>query len=156
MPVLHQYFQNLPSKDKTMRSYPSDSPQAVSRLLALTVISDGGGSPSEIAATYRLSILDYAGIEDDVFDQVLRELTADLPTTSDGLVRVDTDMIDQCLAEIVQPDLRLRVWKAMWQLAYADDQFAHAEVALIHRATEAWGIEANADGNGQIAGARIT
>lgn len=135
-----------------MRSYPSDSPQAISRLLALTVISDGGGSPSEIAATYRLSILDHAGIDEKVFDGVLRELTADLPVTSDGLVKVDAGMIDQALAEIVRPELRLRVWKAMWQLAYADDEFAHAEVALLHRATEAWGIEADADGNGKIAG----
>ncbi len=127
-----------------MRSYPPDSPQAVSRLLALTVISDGGGSPSEIAATYRLSILDYAGIEEDFFDQVLRELTADLPLTSDGLVKVETAMIDQCLEEIIRPDLRQRLWKAMWQLAYADDQFAHAEVALLHRATQAWGIKAEA------------
>lgn len=139
-----------------MRSYPSDSPQAVSRLLALTVISDGGGSPSEISATYRLSILDYAGIEEEVFDQVLHELTADLPVTSDGLVKVETEMIDQCLEEIVRPELRLRLWKAMWQLAYADDQFAHAEVALIHRATQTWGIEADAEGNGQIAGTKLT
>jgi len=139
-----------------MRSYPPDSPQAVSRLLALTVISDGGGSPSEIAATYRLSILDYAGIEEHVFDQVLRELTADLPSTSDGLVKVETNMIDQCLAEIVRPDLRLRLWKAMWQMAYADSQFAHAEVALLHRATATWGIQADADGHGRIAGSEIT
>jgi len=139
-----------------MRSYPSDSPQAVSRLLALTVISDGGGSPSEIAATYRLSILDYAGIEEDVFDQVIRELTADLPTTSDGLVKVETSMIDQCLGEIVRPELRLRLWKAMWQLTYADDHFAHAEVALLLRATETWGIEAGSDGNAQIGGSKST
>ncbi|MDN4051633.1 TerB family tellurite resistance protein [Massilia sp. YIM B02763] len=138
-----------------MRSYPTDSPQAISRLLALTVISDGGGSPSEIAATYRPSILGHAGIEEQVFDQVLRELTADLPATPDGLVKVDADAIDQCLAEIVRPDLRLRVWKAMWQLAYADDQFAHAEVALLHKATQAWGIETDAAGNGRIAGTGI-
>jgi uncharacterized tellurite resistance protein B-like protein len=136
-----------------MRSYPSDSPQAVSRLLALTVISDGGGSPPEISATYRLGILDHAGIDEGIFDQVLQELTADLPGTADGVVRVDAGMIDQCLAEIVRPDLRLRLWKAMWQLAYADDRFAHAELALLHRATSAWGIEADADGNGRIAGA---
>ena len=138
-----------------MRSYSSDSPQAVSRLLALTVISDGGGSPSEISATYRLGILDQAGIDDAMFDQVLQELTADLPATADGLVRVDAEVIDQCLAEIARPDLRLRLWKAMWQLAYADDSFAHAELALLHRATEAWGIEADANGNGRIAGADI-
>jgi uncharacterized tellurite resistance protein B-like protein len=139
-----------------MRSYPSDSPQAVSRLLALTVISDGGGAPSEIAATYRLSILDYAGVEENVFDQVLRELTADLPTTADGLVKVETNMIDQCLAEIVRPDLRLRLWKAMWQMAYADDHFAHAEVALLHRATKTWGIQTDPDDNGQIVGSKMT
>lgn len=135
-----------------MRSYPTDSPQAVSRLLALAVISDGGGSPSEIAATYRLNILDYAGIEEHVFDEVLRELSADLPVTSAGFVKVEIAMIDQCLAEIVRPDLRMRVWEAMWQLAYADDHFAHAEVALILRATQAWGIEADADGKGRIVG----
>jgi len=138
-----------------MRAYPPDSPQAVSRLLALTVISDGGGSPPEISATYRLGILDQAGIDDAMFDQVLQELTADLPATADGLVRVDAEVIDQCLAEIARPDLRLRLWKAMWQLAYADDSFAHAELALLHRATEAWGIEADANGNGRIAGADI-
>lgn len=139
-----------------MRSYSSDSPQAVSRLLALTVISDGGGSPPEISATYRLGILDHAGIDEAVFDQVLQELTADLPKTSDGLVRVDAETIDRCLAEIVRPDLRLQVWRAMWQLAYADDGFAHAELALLQRATSAWGIEADANGNGRIVGADIT
>jgi uncharacterized tellurite resistance protein B-like protein len=139
-----------------MRSYSPDSPQAVSRLLALTVISDGGGSPPEISATYRLGILDYAGIDEDVFDQVLQELTADCSTPPDGLVKVDADMIDQCLAEIARPDLRLRLWKAMWQLAYADDRFAHAELALLHRATNAWGIEADANGEGRIVGANIT
>jgi uncharacterized tellurite resistance protein B-like protein len=138
-----------------MRAYPPDSPQAVSRLLALTVISDGGGSPPEISATYRLGILDHAGIDEAIFDQVLQELTADLPATADGLARVDAEVIDQCLAEIVRPDLRLRLWKAMWQLAYADDSFAHAELALLHRATDAWGIEADANGNGRIAGANV-
>ena len=138
-----------------MRSYPSDSPQAICRLLALTVISDGDGSPSEIAATYRLSILDYAGIEDDVFDQVVRDLTTDLPTSADGLAKVDTVTVDQCLAEITRPDLRLRLWKAMWKLAYADDRFADGEFALLHRATVAWGIKADAEGNGRIAGTEV-
>jgi len=139
-----------------MRAYPPDSPEAVSRLLALTVISDGGGSPPEISATYRLGILDHAGIDEAMFDQVLQALTADLPGTADGLASVDAGIIDQCLAEIVRPDLRLRLWKAMWQLAYADDSFAHAELALLHRATSAWGIEADANGHGRIAGANIT
>lgn len=130
-----------------MRSYPPDSPQAVSRLLALSVIVDGGGSPSEIAATYRIGILDSAGIQEDVFDQVLHEMSTDLPTTPDGLVKVETEMIDQLLAEIVRPDLRLSLWKAMWQLVYADEKLADAEIALLIRATSTWGIEAGADGS---------
>ncbi|QYF95217.1 TerB family tellurite resistance protein [Massilia sp. PAMC28688] len=138
-----------------MRSYPPDSPQAVSRLLALTVIIDGGGSPSEIAATYKLSILGHAGIEEDMFDQVLREMSGDLPTTPDGLVKLETAMIDQCLAEIVRPELRLSVWKAMWQLVYADEHFADAEVALLQRATDTWKIDAGVEGAGLGAPTRI-
>lgn len=130
----------------TLRSYATDSPQAVSRLLVLTVIADGGGSPLEIAATYRLRILDYVGIEDEVFDQVLRDVSTDLATTPHGLVKVEREDIDQMLAEIVRPDLRLSLWTAMWQLAYADEKFADAELALLHRASSVWGIEAGADG----------
>lgn len=134
-----------------MRSYPSDSPQAVSRLLALSVIIDGRGSPLEIGATYRLDILDHAGIEEAVFDQVLQDMGADLPTTADGLVHIETAMIDQLLGEIVRPDLRLGVWKAMWQLAFADGELADAEIALLLRVTGAWGIETDASSGGQHA-----
>lgn len=135
-----------------MRSYPPDSPQAVSRLLALSVIIDGGGSPLEIAATYRLGILDHARIQEDLFDQVLGEMCADLPTTPDGLLKIETGMIDQMLAEIVRPDLRLGLWKAMWQLVYADENLAEAEIALLLRVTSTWGIDAGADGKGPAAG----
>ena len=116
-----------------MRSYLPDSPEAVSRLLALSVIIDGGGSPLEIAATYRLGILEYAGIHENIFDQVLQEMWADLPITVDGLVKIETEMIDQLLVEIVRPDLRLSLWKAMWQLVYADEKVADAEIALLLR-----------------------
>jgi len=133
-----------------MRSYPPDSPQAISRLLVLTVIADGGSSPLEIAATYRLSILEYADIQEDVFDQVLHEICDDLPTTPDGLVKVETEMIDQMLAEILRPDLRLNVWKAMWQLSYADERLADSELALLLLATSTWGIEKSPNGGGQI------
>lgn len=129
-----------------MRSYPPDSPQAVSRLLVLTVIADGGGSPLEIAASYRLNILKEANIQEEVFDQVLHEMRADLMTTPDGLLKVEKEMIDRMLAEIVQPDLRLRVWKAMWQMSYADEKLADGELALLLLATNTWGIESGADG----------
>lgn len=133
-----------------MRSYPTDSPQAASRLLALSVMIDGDGSPSEIAGTYRRGILDCAGIDNEVFDQVLQEMRADLPTTADGLVKLETEMVDQLLAEIVRPDLRLSVWKAMWQLVYADEQLADAEAALLLRATSTWAIKTGPDGSGQL------
>lgn len=133
-----------------MRSYLPDSAQAVSRLLALTVIADGGGSPLEIAATYRLKILDYAQIQDHVFDQVLHELCTDLATTFNGLMKVEKEMIDQALAEITLPELRLSVWKSMWELSYADDELADGELALLLLATSTWGIERDAHGGGQI------
>ena len=56
-----EIFLTISNEDRTMRSYPSDSPQAVSRLLALSVIIDGGGLPLEIAATYRIQSIVQAG-----------------------------------------------------------------------------------------------
>jgi uncharacterized tellurite resistance protein B-like protein len=107
---------------------------------------DGGGSPTEIAATHHIGMLDYAGIQEELFDQVLHEMCADLPSTPDGLVKIETDMIDQCLAEIVRPDLRVNVWKAMWQLADADEELADAELALLLRAATTWAVRADANG----------
>ncbi|HEY0060661.1 MAG TPA: hypothetical protein VGC21_00995 [Telluria sp.] len=92
------------------------------------------------AAPYRIDILAYAGIEEAVFDQALQQMSADLPTTPDGLVKVENAMIDPLLAEVVRPDLRLRLWKAMWQLVY-----------VLLRASSAWGIEAGANGDGRVA-----
>jgi uncharacterized tellurite resistance protein B-like protein len=124
-----------------MRSYPTDSPQAVARLLVMTVIADGESSPLETAAAYRIEVLDHAAIQEDVFDRVLDELRDDLPTTPDGLVTLDKDMVDQMLAEISLPDLRRKVWNAMWQLSYADDRLADGELALLLLATSTWGIK---------------
>ena len=76
---------------------------------------------------------------------------ADLPTTQDGFVKIATEMIDQLLAEIVRPDLRLGLWKAMWQLVYADESLADAEIALLLRVTSTWGIDSGANGSAQIA-----
>jgi uncharacterized tellurite resistance protein B-like protein len=134
-----------------MRAYATDSPQAVSRLLILSVIADGGGSPAEIVASYRLGILEYAGIEEHVFDEVLRAFCSDVEITAGGLIKVEKEMVDQMLAEIVQPALRLRVWEAMWQMSYADEKLADGELGLLLQVTRAWGIEEGVDGSGPIA-----
>lgn len=131
-----------------MRPYPTDSPQAVARLLVMTVIADGESTPLEVAEAYRFAMLEHAAIQETVFDRVLDELRDDLPTTPDGLMKVEKDMLDQMLAEISLPDLRLKVWNAMWKLSYADEKLADGELALLLLATSTWGIKKTEDGLG--------
>ena len=61
-----------------MHAYTTNSPEAVSRILALTMIVDGHLSPSEVHAMHRAEYLEQVGIDDDTFDATLRTLCEDL------------------------------------------------------------------------------
>ena len=69
-----------------MRSYPTDSPKAISRLLALTMIVDGHLAPSELKAMHRSGILQQVRIAEDDFDDVVRDHLA--PGLLEGVLGV--------------------------------------------------------------------
>lgn len=124
-----------------MRSYPSNSPQAVYRLLLLVTLVDGGATRQELETSARVRIFDCGDVEKEILDQVGAELCADLSMNADGRMMIETGTVDQFLDEISERELRLQVWKAMWKIAYVDDKFADAELALLLRTSTAWSIE---------------
>ena len=127
-----------------MRSYSVDSPHAAGRILALTMIVDGNLAGSELAALNRSRILDHIDLDQDEFQRLLNDLCDDLLTsTSHGAIRVDNELIDSLLDEIVDPDLRRSLLRAMWSIADADDWLADAEAVLLTRASNAWAAETN-------------
>ena len=127
-----------------MRAYPTDSPDAAGRILALTMIVDGKLAVSELAALDSSKILDHIDIDLARFQRMLQELCDDLlASQSDGDVQLDDAAIDRVLAQIVHPDLRRQLLDAMWRIADADKLLADAEAVLLTRASTAWSAERN-------------
>lgn len=126
-----------------MRIYATDSPRAVSRLLALAMIVDGHLAPAELKAMRHSGILQGIGIGEDDFDDVVQELCEDLLATAHqrgaGEVEIDTKLLDGLLREVEAPSLRMGTMKAMLDIVHADTVLDGRETLLIQRAFKAWG-----------------
>lgn len=126
-----------------MRIYATDSPKAVSRLLALAMIVDGHLAPSELKAMHLSGIGRRVGVDEDAFDEVVRELCEDLLSTAHqrgaGEVEIDARLLDGLLREVEDPVLRMGVMKAMLDIVHADTVLDGRETLLVERAFKAWG-----------------
>jgi len=126
-----------------MRTYASDSPQAVCRLLALAMIVDGHLAPSELRALRQSGILQRVGVDEALFDDVVQEVCEDLLATADrrcaSEVEIDSRMLDSLLHEVGDPALQLALMKAMLDIVHADEVLDGRESLLIQRGFKAWG-----------------
>jgi uncharacterized tellurite resistance protein B-like protein len=125
-----------------MHSYSVNSPEAISRILALTMIVDGHVSPSEVHAMHHAASLQQVKVDDDTFDRTLRELCEDLLDAAAnrraGMVEIEPAMMDALLLEIRDPLLQIRLWKAMVDIIQADGYLDGRETTLVRRAARAW------------------
>ena len=60
-----------------MRSYPTNSPKAMCRLLALAMIVDGRIAPQELKSLHHSGVLEALRVSEDTFDDTAGELTQD-------------------------------------------------------------------------------
>jgi uncharacterized tellurite resistance protein B-like protein len=129
-----------------MRNYPTDSPKAMSRLLALAMIADGRLAPQELKTLHRSGVLEVLGVSEDTFDDAAGELTQYLLTHSTnhaaGMVEIEPATIDALLDEVQDPALRALVLRGMLDIVRADQMIDHRERRLLRRALAAW-----SDGN---------
>lgn len=128
-----------------MRTYPTNSAQAVSRLLALTMIVDGHLAPSELKAMHASGIPEHASLGEEAFDEVVRALCEDLLASAalrcSAEVEIDSRLLDTLLAEVEDQALRFSVMKTMLEIVHADSVLDARETLLIERAFKAWSIE---------------
>lgn len=126
-----------------MRSYPSNSPEAVNRLLALAALADGHVSKVELDA------LEAAGAEANgttgaAMRGVLHSLCEDLmlaPSLQwDGAIRIDGAALDAVFDELQDPELRLRALRLGLRVAHADEHLHDAESQLLLDAMARWGM----------------
>lgn len=123
-----------------MRTYPTDSPRAAARILALAMIVDGDLAPAELRELARTGVLQEIDVDFDTFQDLLGELCEDMLIDAAGRrdVELDPEAIDLMLAQVRDPALRRRVLAAMSRIADADGVLADAEATLLAHAAAAW------------------
>lgn len=125
-----------------MRTYATDSQEAVCRLLALSMIVDGHLLPSELRAMHASAILDRVGADADTFDDVVHALCSDLLARARGRddadIELDARLLDRLLDDVADPLLRMSTLKAMLDIVHADRLLDSREHLLLQRALKKW------------------
>ena len=125
-----------------MKSHATDSPEALARILALSMIVDGHVSPSEVRAFDGAPFLQQIGVDADTFHRAIREVCEDLleaaPRHPAGLVEIDAGCLDAILGEVRDPLLQICMLKTMLDIVHADGLLDSRETLLVRRATRRW------------------
>jgi hypothetical protein len=124
-----------------MRTYPTDSPEAITRLVALTAMADGNLSLEEILA---LETDNAAGLSQDETRTVLRGLCDDLLKDTgmdwNAHCQVPLEVLRPLLDELNSPDQRLLALQEGLRVAQADRDLHDAESRILLDAMQHWGM----------------
>ena len=127
-----------------MRSYPTDSPHAAARIVALTLVADGHVSKTELDVLDRVGAYRQLGLDRHAVHGVLQGFCEDLlqarhPHWADAC-QVDPRTLSQLMAEIESPALRITVLRLCVAVVEADDHIADGESIVLVSAVEQWGL----------------
>lgn len=127
-----------------MRHYPPNSPQAGARILALASLADGSLSPLEVDALDRVQAHHQLGLERTELHQVMDTLCEDLLIAAHGdwqeACQIDARTLSELMAEIDDPDLRLKLLHLCATVVEADGHLAEGETLVMEAAVEHWGL----------------
>ena len=128
-----------------MRNYPSDSPQAMARIVALALLADGAIDLSEIESLERHEIVSRLGLDQSGFDKVVHEFAEDMLIYANrmpsGQLELDQDATALLLGEIRNPLLQKKLLRAMLDVVNADGRLAGSEAVLVSKAMKLWEVD---------------
>ena len=128
-----------------MRQYPSDSPEALTRIVALALMADGIIDPSELRLLKDQEILSRLGLDPDSFDRVFYEFCTDMlntaQRTTSGQLQLDGKSIKRLLDEVTDPALQKSMLRTIIDITHADQQLAGSEAVLITEALKCWSLD---------------
>jgi uncharacterized tellurite resistance protein B-like protein len=122
------------------RSYPRNSPEAVARLLAMAMMTDGEVDDAEIALFDRLDLFRMIGLSRQDFAQVLSDYCADLRAADGAPLAADAAVVDAVIASVDDPHRRLMACAAMLSVCYADGRFDTAELSVMRHVLRRWNL----------------
>ena len=128
-----------------MRSYPSNSPEAAARILALAMLADGHLCKSELDALEQHRAHAQLGLSPGQWHDVLHGFCEDLLThahlTWAEVCQIDRETLAALLSEIDDAALQRRLLQLCVQVVDADSHLAEGESVLLVEACRQWGLE---------------
>ena len=127
-----------------MRTYPSNSPEAAARIVALTVLADGDIGEAEIDLMRRLDVPKQLGLSQGDFGAVIDTFCEDL-LSSKQLIWADACPVDErtlahLMGEIDDPTLRRQVLRLCVEITEVDSRVTDGESIVLVAAVEHWGL----------------
>jgi uncharacterized tellurite resistance protein B-like protein len=130
-----------------MRSYPVNSPEAATRLLAMALVADGHYAIAEIKALDRLSAPARLGLGPESFKAVIDHFCEDLLLASHGewlgSAAIDPATRRSLFAEVKDPALGAEVRALCEAVMLCDGHLADGEAALLDELAKAWPQQPN-------------
>lgn len=126
-----------------MRPYPINSPQAIARLLAMFMISDGNMDPRELDLLEDVNVYDLINLPRKQFAQVLVDYCDDISDEAeqDGTIHLlDTDRIEAMLAEVSDPNKRILTCVLAMDISKSDGTISDPEIVLLRHMMKEWNI----------------
>lgn len=125
-----------------MRTYPTNSPQAATRLLAMLLVADGNYSMTEIRALEQLEVPRLLGLTSEEIKTVIDQFCEDLLTAAHGewtgSAQIDDATRRSLMNEVQDPQLRQQVLALCEGVALADGHLAEGEADMLDALAKAW------------------
>jgi hypothetical protein len=131
------------SNGEPMNHYANNSPEAISRVLAMMMITDAKLDERELDIMDELNIYALLGIDRNGFAQVVQDYCEDLLRSGNtqGRVRlVDKERIDEVIACVDDPRKRIYTCGMLLNVANADGKISDSEMAVFLYILEQWGL----------------
>ncbi len=127
-----------------MRRYPTNSPQAAARIVALTVLADGDISNAEFELLAHPEVQAQLGLDRRALATVLHHAYDDLEPNArlslPNTCPVDEFTLRDILGEIDDPELQKRLLRLCVDIAHSDGAVEIAESIITSSAMEQWGL----------------
>lgn len=127
-----------------MRRYAKNSPEAIARFVAMTLLSDGMLEVAELRRLDRMPDLERLGLDSDRLAQVMQDFCRDLlryaPVDAEGHCQLRHGLVTQLLADIDDPALQRRLCRLALDLIGADRRVLRGESVLLWAALDAWDL----------------
>jgi tellurite resistance protein len=126
-----------------MRPYRKNSPQAMARIIAMFMITDGEMDTRELDALEKIMAYDLLGLPRKQFTQVLTDYCDDISDEAeqDGTIHlIDRTRIDALLEEVTDRSKRILACALAIDVAKADGDISEPEIALLRHIMKHWDI----------------